>query len=84
MFEPKKYYFPMILLKKHYCADCNTKLKRKRHETVVNSNSPEARDYDFSIGDMFILGDMTFIRYTLECPNCKREYQLDEIRRLKI
>ena len=39
------------LKKPHNCFSCGCILEKKRREAVVHSNSPEAKNYDFGIGD---------------------------------
>ena len=38
--------------KKHFCPKCGKKLELRYVSKIVNSNSPEAKDYDFSVGDV--------------------------------
>ena len=35
--------------KKHFCPKCGNKLELRYISKIVNSNSPEAKDYDFSV-----------------------------------
>ena len=44
---------PIFCMKKHYCPYCNERLEKTKTETVVNSKSEEAKNYDFSNGDGF-------------------------------
>lgn len=41
--------------KKHFCPKCGEKLELRYISKIVNSDSPEAKDYDFSVGDTFLL-----------------------------
>ena len=40
--------------KKHFCPKCGGKLELLYISEIVNSYSPEAKDYDFSVGDTFL------------------------------
>lgn len=41
--------------KKHFCPKCGGKLELRYMSKIVNSDSPEAKDYDCSVGDTFLL-----------------------------
>ncbi len=41
-------HFFYTFLKKHYCPNCGNKLLRKKVSVVINSESPEAKNYDFN------------------------------------
>lgn len=68
-------------LKKHYCPVCGTKLSRKKVSKIVNSNSPEAKNYDFTLGNSFMTGDVEFIWKVLYCPSCGKEISASEMRK---
>lgn len=61
----KKYLnndFFYSVFRRHYCPTCHqTKLTRVKTSKIVNSKSPEAKNYDFSLGDSFMVGDVEFI-----------------------
>ena len=40
-----------VHLKKHVCPKCGSKAELRYVSKIVNSKSPEAKDYDFSAGD---------------------------------
>lgn len=67
--------------KKHYCPICNEKLEVKKISRVVNSKSSEAKNYDFSLGDSFLVGDVEFIFYVFSCPKCNKQYSVQEMKR---
>lgn len=71
--------------KKHYCNKCNGLLQRKRREKIVNSESEEAKNYDFSMpgGDTFLIGDVKFVTYYFECSDCGRKYEIPELKRIE-
>lgn len=61
------------VFKKHYCPVCGTKLTRIKTSKRVNSTSPEAKNYDFTLGDSFMVGDVEFIWKEFYCPTCKKK-----------
>ena len=72
---------PIFCLKTHYCPCCNEKLEKTKTETIVNSASEEAENYDFSIGDTFVVGNMKFIRTAFRCNKCGKTYSIDELKK---
>ena len=40
--------------KKPVCSKCGSKVELRYVSKNVNSKSPEAKDYDFSVGDTFL------------------------------
>ena len=71
------------ILKKHYCPACGTKLTRIKTSKIVNSKSPEAKNYDFTLGDSFMVGDVEFIWKEFYCPTCKKRISIDEMRQIE-
>lgn len=71
------------VFKKHYCPVCGTKLTRIKTSKIVNSKSPEAKNYDFTLGDSFMVGDVEFIWKEFYCPTCKKRISIDEMRRIE-
>lgn len=71
------------LIKPHFCSKCNTRLKRSKREVVVNSESNEARNYDFSFIDTYLRGNIIFVTFYFECPNCGEIYEIDELKTLE-
>ena len=67
-------------LKKHYCPYCNEKLIRTKTETIVNSESEEASNYDFSNADGFMTENIKFVRTVYLCKKCGREYTEKEVK----
>lgn len=72
-----------FIIKIHYCFHCKTRLKRKKREKVVNSESDEAKKYDFSMLDTFLHGNIKFITYYYECPKCNAIYEINELKKLE-
>lgn len=61
------------IFKKNYCPACGTKLTRVKTSKIVNSKSPEAKNYDFTLGDSFMVGNVEFIWKEFYCPTCKKK-----------
>lgn len=70
---------PIFCMKKHYCPYCNEKLEKTKTETIVNSKSEEAKNYDFSNGDGFLVGNIKFIRTVFWCSKCDKSYSIEEL-----
>ena len=58
-----------VHLKKHYCPQCGERLKLRYVSKIVNSKSAEAKNYDFSVGDTFFVGDVEFRTRYFYCPS---------------
>ena len=71
------------IFKNHYCPACGTKLTRVKTSKIVNSRSPEAKNYDFTLGDSFMVGDVEFIWKEFYCPTCKKRIPIDEMRQIE-
>lgn len=69
--------------KKHYCPACGTKLSCINTSKIVNAKSPEAKNYDFALGDSFVVGDVEFTWKEFYCPICKNRIPIDEMRRIE-
>ena len=67
-------------LKKHYCPYCNERLEKTKTETVVYSNSEEAKNYDFSSGESFYAGNVKFIKTEFRCNKCGKTYNIKELK----
>ena len=84
---PGKKYFNndviYTIFKKHYCPKCKTKLTRIKTSKIVNSKSPEAKNFDFSLGDGFMVGDVEFIWKEFYCPICGKRITIDEMKRIE-
>ena len=71
------------IFKKNYCPACGTKLIRVKTSKIVNSKSPEAKNYGFTLGDSFMVGNVEFIWKEFYCPTCKKRIPIDEMRRIE-
>lgn len=70
--------------KDHFCPECKTKLDKFPVSKVVNSRSPEAKDFDFSMpGGKFAVGDIQFTWDEFECPNCKKRLTVNEMKEIE-
>ena len=69
-----------VRFKKHYCPACMNLLTTTKSSKIVNSNSEEAKDYDFSFGDTDMIGNIKFIWTEFLCAACGKTYSLQEIR----
>jgi hypothetical protein len=70
---------PFYLMRKHYCSKCNSLLEKKKISKIVNSRSPEAKNYNFSTGgNSFLVGDVKFITFNFFCMNCNVQYTIEE------
>ena len=62
-----------VYFKKHYCPQCNSKLLRQKVSRIINSDSEEAKNYDFSVGDTFYVGDVEFRTRFFHCLQCNKD-----------
>ena len=75
---------PIFLhFKKHYCPACNSKLKPTKVAKVVNSKSEEAKNFDFSSGDGYLVGNVKFIWTELKCMDCNYTYSIKEMKAIE-
>lgn len=71
------------LRRKHFCPNCKNTLERKKREVVVNSESEEAKNYDFSCVDTYLHGNIKFVTFFFECPSCRMIYEISELKTLE-
>lgn len=69
--------------KKHYCPDCNNMLSKTMISKIVNSRSPEAKDFDFHTLDNYMVGDVQFIWTEFLCPNCGKQISIKEMKKIE-
>lgn len=69
--------------KKHICPKCGGKVELGCVSKIVNSKSPEAKDYDFSVGDTFFVGDVEFRTRCFYCPNCRFFISFQEMKKFE-
>lgn len=86
MISGKKYINNSLfytMFKKHYCPQCGKLLQRIKVSKIVNSKSPEAKNFDFSLGDSFMTGYVEFIWHEFRCPDCKINISIDRMRKIE-
>ena len=69
--------------KKHYCPVCSTVLSKRKVSKIVNSESPEAKNYDFEVADTFVKGDMKITHIELFGNQCNKYYTNREVKKNK-
>ena len=69
-----------VRFKKYHCPACNALLTTIKVSKVVNSKSEEAKNFDFSSGDTYMVGNIKFIWTEFQCNVCNNSYSLQEIR----
>ena len=62
--------------KKHCCPECGRRVQTRYIDKSVNSNSPEAKEYDFSDTE----GEIRFRTVYFYCPDCKKDISLDDMK----
>jgi len=72
-----------VNLKKHYCPICGKLLNKTKVSKIVNSNSPEATDFDFHTLDNYMIGNVKFIWTEFQCATCKQNYTIEEMKRIE-
>ena len=69
--------------KRHVCPKCGNKVELRHISRVINSKSPEAKDYDFSMGDTSFVGDVEFRTRCFYCPKCAINISFEEMKRFE-
>lgn len=69
--------------KKHYCPHCMVRLNRVKCSKIVNSKSIESKNYNFQLGDVYMCGDVKFIWTEFQCPKCKHQITVDEMKKIE-
>ena len=70
-----------VHFKKHFCPKCHKRLQVSYISEIVNSKSPEAKNYDFSIGDTFLVGDVEFRTKIFHCIDCGFDISFKEMKK---
>lgn len=70
-----------VHLRKHFCPKCKTRLEVGYTSKIVNSQSPEAKNYDFSLCDTYLVGDVEFRTKHFYCPKCKQNISFQQMKR---
>lgn len=73
------------LRKPHFCPKCNTQMEPITVSKVVNSNSPEAKQYNFRIkSGTYLIGNIEFSWKELKCPCCDYQLTIDEMKEVEL
>ena len=62
--------------KRKYCLACGEILENKKRVKIVNSQSEEAKNYNFHYVDGYYYGNVRFIILYFACPKCGKEYEV--------
>ena len=65
------------------CPKCGGKVELRYVSRIVNSKSSEAKDYDFSVGYTFLVGDVEFRTRYFYCPKCRLDIPFQEMKRFE-
>lgn len=69
--------------KKHFCPACNERLRIIKVSRIINSKSEEAKDYNFHTLDNYMIGNVKFVWKEFQCPKCKRQFTIDEMKQIE-
>lgn len=58
--------------KKRFCPDCKNRLEVIRVSKVINSQSKEVKQYNFSDGEQSLIGNVKIKWREFYCPNCNK------------
>lgn len=73
------------LKKPHFCPECKTKMETITVKKTVNSKSPEAEKYDFSINrGTGLVGNVEFSWQELKCPCCDCQMTIEEMKKFEL
>lgn len=65
-----------VHVRKHACPFCGQPLTVRRTKKTVNSYSDEAKNFDFSGPDGFLIGDVEFHFAVFVCVACSWEFRV--------
>jgi len=65
---------------KHYCPHCQRLLIVKTKNQVVNSESEEAKYFNFHTSDSHMMGNVKFVWDVYYCEKCNLEISIKDIR----
>ena len=63
-------------LKKHYCPECGRRVQTRYMDKSINSDSPEAKEYDFPDTEC----EIRFRTIYFYCPDCRKDISLDDMK----
>ena len=66
---------------KHFCPRCGDELQKVKISKIVNSQSEEAKNFDFSSpsGDGYMIGNVKFIWTEFYCGRCDKSFSINSI-----
>lgn len=79
---PVKYVYeqtPFFVWQPHRCLNCGGTYEVAYGSKVIDSQSEEAKDYDFFFGNVYVEGEVEFKLAYLHCPECGRSISLDKM-----
>lgn len=71
--------FGYVYLKNHYCPKCSKKLQVRYESKAVSSK--DTKEYDLSLGDSFLAGDIEIREKCFFCPVCKTYISFKDIKK---
>ena len=74
---------PIFCMKKHDCPTCGRLLRKVKTSKVVNSNSEDAKEFDFSNGDTYLTGNVKFIWIEFHCDHCNKSWKIEKLKSLE-
>lgn len=78
IFDANPFY---VHCKKHFCPKCGKKLELRFANKNVNSKSSEAKDYDLSLSDTFLQGEIELRIMNFYCVNCRIFISFQEMKK---
>ena len=74
----------MYLRKNHFCPTCEGKVDIVDVSRIVDSNSAEAENFDFSLSRKTqMVGEIEFHWKEFECKECAKRYTIDEMKKIE-
>ena len=83
--KKKSHKGALYLKKAHFCPKCKAQLEIINVKKTVNSNSPESKQYDFSIEHgTGLVGNIEFSWNELKCPHCDLQLTIEEMQKIEL
>ena len=70
-----------IRYKKHFCPVCNKKLEARYDSRMVDQNSPEGKEVDFTVLHTHFKADIEERTWYLYCPKCEARIPFIELKK---
>lgn len=76
---------PIYVRKTHYCPCCKIKVVPNRVKELVYPGTERAEKFDLSAygGDNFLPGLVEVSYVEFQCPSCRKNYMIDEMRNIE-